>query len=225
MENLNAAPAVEQSEPLHGAPVSQAEPAAATSVAPVASTDENAQAEAAELSQSAGAEAADQGCDIEDCSLAEAGHRIVNEAVQEISDRAERTVASVLREDAPDNGDPHEHELERMVDEGGPCPEKPRVVFSKELLKTAQANMPIASRKWANHPFQSSPTPADPCAENCSVEGCQLSELAHPDGKIIPLPADEGDTPNFEERLVALEKGLAELRKITEHHGLRGPQA
>jgi hypothetical protein len=193
MENLNAPPAVEQSEP-----VSQAATAAATSVVPVASTDENAQAEAAELPQSDASAPAE----------ALAGHRAFNEAVQ------------FLSEDASDNGEAHEHELARMVDEGGPCPER-----------TLQPGF----YRVVDHPFQSFPTPEDPLAQRCHVEGCKLSYIGHPDtsGAESFYRALRGEAaiedvdaskPSLQDRVEKLEAEVAQLRKITEHHGLRGPQ-
>jgi hypothetical protein len=231
MGNLNAAPAIEQSEPLHGAPVSQAEPAAAISVAPVASTDENAQAEAAaELPQS------DASAPAKPSLIQQMSERLAGAEAQPFD-------PSPVIAFAPDTGDPHEHELARMVDEGGPCPEK----FSKEVLGTFAIGIAMA-----DHPFQSFPTPEDPVAQRCHVEGCQFSDIGHPDtdvqvlirevipstsgkvneqitrfapGKIIPVEiADDLLKPSLEDRVAKLEADVAQLRKITEHHGLRGPQ-
>lgn len=219
MENLNASPAVEQSEPLHTAPVTQDQPtAAAASVASVASMDENAHAEAAELPQSdASAPASStpdhpfsptptfdnplaQVCDVEDCFLSEIGHRILVKAAQFISERAQETISSVLRED---NGEPHDHELARMVDEGGPCPER--------SLQPGFYRRPQAS----SH---------EQAAAGLSQEAKdQLRSIADQFETAAAEAEVKGDTPNFEDRLVALEKDLANLRKITEYHGLRGP--
>jgi hypothetical protein len=211
MENLNATPAVEQSEP-----VSQAATAAATSVVPVASTDENAKAEAAELLQS------------------------------DASAPATEYLSIYILQD--DNSEAHEHELARMVDEGGPCPERTLKPGAENFYRALRGEAAIedvfyrrGNRVVADHPFKSFPTSGDPFAQICHVEGCKFSDSGHPGlseeakGQLRTIVDEfenvaaeaevKGDTQSFEERLAKVEEDLAQLRKITEHHGLRGPQA
>lgn len=143
--------------------------------------------------------------DVEDC-LSEAGHRALEQAVQFVSEHAQETISSVLREDASDNGEPHEDELARMVDEGGPCPESSRIApgFYRRPQASGGSEKPTGLSEETKD---------------------KLRHLADQFENAAAEAEVKGDTPSFEKRLADLEEGLAELRLIASHHGLRGPQA
>lgn len=109
----------------------------------------------------------------------------------------------------------HDHELERMTDEGGSCPDKN---FYRPLLR----NPVVRSQVRLRPPQTSGPEEAAVLSEGTKD---RLRSIADQFDSALAEAEVLGDTPSFEDRLATLEKELVQVRAIIEHHGLRGPQA
>jgi hypothetical protein len=238
MEN-SATAAVEQSEPI-SQPVAQSEPAvpgsdpAPSSVASVhavsSAPDEHAHAEAAELPQPAASAPA-----MSTDTIRLAAEQLTGANVRPLNPSLVITNETPVPGDptvpAPaEDNEPHPHELERMVDEGGQCPDRFK---SLDIVEdTIQNSGERRVALMADHPFVSTPTPTDPLARICSVPGCKFADFAHPatDATASPLAGDlpacslEDRVARMEAELAGIREFHAQLRRIIRHHGLREPE-